>query len=996
MDKLMLSVLALEITISMALGLGPTLSKPNDHRVALYRPSLLATGRTFRTDAVAPGCGSSFLLPDGSTAGSVCPSSCPFQKPDMAQVCHVRCISHDECFAGGPSVVGYPNTEKMYCEACLVIGCVKCSTSATKCGECAPGYTLYSGSCLEDTRYSWYVLYIVLVIVAILVVGWFVRLTMKKNLGLHSHIREADSTRSNSKLRREEGTHGFHALTTDVCEVEVSGLAIMLHFRFQRWWIIWTGIILVVSGALSYVFYKQASNAALENEIPGQASNACLNRNKGEEEAMLATRMYFVWMTFAAYVLTTVFCIIFAYNQRKKYVEQEMEETNMADFGLLAKGFPETSGGKEVEDEYTKYFKSCFGESNVVGVSICWDFLDQADEVDERLQDEIDAMCAHAYKDDEGNPLAHEHYRKKKPGSEHEFEDKEGEVNPDRWQIDNLEELKQQRETKEEKTGDGEEKQDTKDMLLSMKTTQFCFVVFETEGDLAKALEKYPEGTPIDKKYKGEHEIKLQHYICKPATVLWTGFSLDRHERWVRICMGYGAMLLMIVLWAILFYGPVILYARAYWNVPGQREGSMVSAMLVGFLVTLGNNLVYAAAAYIAEKSRFCNFDSQEEFNTVLYTIAIFINSIIDLYIYVYAVSQGYLEDAMHGVGGSAMASNPNMQEIMYNTLFAYLVPGCLVGPFVAEILIYVFPLYLGRFMVRSTPKNEMNRLDAESMVVPPYFDMTRYGDLINNILLVIICFFLTNVNLWYVFLWLLIGNVYIYYWDKYRILRFTQRTDYSTDSMEQTAQYLTIFPCAMLAGAFAFKAYGGQAMVAKWERDEFLAFNMVWITVIGAMVGHGILHFLFLKYIFPNFMPKIVEQQDKNESWQAMSEMYACSWFNSNPVHCLRSRHILEHKPPFVYHVYGKEYLQVKNPKIKQFYEAGQFEPESGLGDDAKAMIKAQKDRALNQANHLKDATLSMKDKAAGLGSNLMHKLKKQPDGSQESADPEKKKADT
>jgi len=48
------------------------------------------------------------------------------------------------------------------------------------------------------------VVVVVAVIVAVLVVGWFVRLVMKKNLRNHSHIMEADSTRSNSKLRREE------------------------------------------------------------------------------------------------------------------------------------------------------------------------------------------------------------------------------------------------------------------------------------------------------------------------------------------------------------------------------------------------------------------------------------------------------------------------------------------------------------------------------------------------------------------------------------------------------------------------------------------------------------------------------------------------------------------------------------------------------------------------------------------------------------------------
>merc|ERR1740130_2294143 len=45
-------------------------------------------------------------------------------------------------------------------------------------------------------------------------------------------------------------------------------------------------------------------------------------------------------------------------------------------------------------------------------------------------------------------------------------------------------------------------------------------------------------------------------------------------------------------------------------------------------------------------------------------------------------------------------------------------------------------------------------------------------------------------------------------------------------------------------------------------------------------------------------------------------------SWFNSNPVQCLRSQHIYEHDPPLIYCWAGKEHLLEMNDSIGAFYE--------------------------------------------------------------------------
>lgn len=219
-------------------------------------------------------------------------------------------------------------------------------------------------------------------------------------------------------------------------------------------------------------------------------------------------------------------------------------------------------------------------------------------------------------------------------------------------------------------------------------------------------------------------------------------------------------------------------------------------------------------------------------------------------------------------------------------------------------------------------------------------FDLNRYGDILVNVMLVILCFFLTSVNLWWIFFWFLISMLFIYAWDDYRFLRQCSETHFNTQRMEITGQYLTAFPCALLAAAVVFKLYGGQALEEEaWEDYKYLLKHTVWVTALAAFWIHLLLHCLFLRYAVPLLVPHISEREDNDTPYETAASVIACSWFNANAVHCLRSRYVYNHSPPFVHYEVGKYYLQRRNPAIKAYYEAEDYEKEASFLQDMKAL---------------------------------------------------------
>lgn len=392
--------------------------------------------------------------------------------------------------------------------------------------------------------------------------------------------------------------------------------------------------------------------------------------------------------------------------------------------------------------------------------------------------------------------------------------------------------------------------------------------------------------------------------------------------------MLYGILVLIGVIlgWAICFYAPYAYYLLSYTNIAGMSQGDFIEGTLLGLVITIGNQVVYLTCAIIADSCMFQNSDLRMTFNVTLYTGAVFINTVIDMWI-VFFMAHGFQQDS--GMDPEAAVRNPSMQHALFVQLIGYLWPCTLLVPFLFEpIILNVAPYFLGTWLIRS---RRVHRRDAEDCMACPEFDLLRYGDNTINVEIVLLCFFLSSMTLWWIFLMLFCSLVYIYAWDHFRFLRGCQRTYFCNAKMEIIAQYFFSFPCAMLAAAFFFKLYSSHEAFEEMDPYE-VEYHAHWYMPLMAFTVHLILHCLVLRFLVPCFVP---EDEYCKKEYKEVAEHIACNWFNSNPVHVLRSHHFHCHDPPHIYYQPGKEYLLRRNEAINSYYEQPEYEKESALGAD-------------------------------------------------------------
>merc|ERR1719408_46595 len=130
------------------------------------------------------------------------------------------------------------------------------------------------------------------------------------------------------------------------------------------------------------------------------------------------------------------------------------------------------------------------------------------------------------------------------------------------------------------------------------------------------------------------------------------------------------------------------------------------------------------------------------------------------------------------------------MQKALYEQLLVYIFPGCTLLPFLLEPFATTFgPYWIGRALVRS--RREVTIQDAEECLQNPPYDLSRYGDILVNMMLCCGSLVFTYGSLWQLFVYLIISLVVIYVWDQVRVLRFTQKPMFSTPAMDDAAMYM-------------------------------------------------------------------------------------------------------------------------------------------------------------------------------------------------------------
>merc|ERR1719375_1542300 len=146
-----------------------------------------------------------------------------------------------------------------------------------------------------------------------------------------------------------------------------------------------------------------------------------------------------------------------------------------------------------------------------------------------------------------------------------------------------------------------------------------------------------------------------------------------------------------------------------------MADGDWLQGTLMGLLIAIGNVIVYNLAYVIAGKAGFHYKDRRDRFYVVLYTVAVFINTCLDLGVVCVMASGSQLDESFKS--GDSNQGPPSYRHALYVQLLGYLYPGTLLIPFMLEPIVTVLvPYLLGLGLVRSKPKVFKRVRDAEEM----------------------------------------------------------------------------------------------------------------------------------------------------------------------------------------------------------------------------------------------------------------------------------------
>jgi len=485
-----------------------------------------------------------------------------------------------------------------------------------------------------------------------------------------------------------------------------------------------------------------------------------LEVHKQSNDFQWMEQVYF-FVVLAIYVISTVGCLMHAMQQRKRSQEMTDETITMGDYALLASGFPSKPGSEDVESEIKQFFEQAFPSLTVIGVSVCWNLKDSKTKswVEDNCNDILQELDS-SEDDDYIRSMSPEQARSTRNC------DPELKCFDVAFGIGMEENKKTAQEVEEE--------------VKSVHSSGWAYVVFGTEHQCMTALaasKKNPESLVFHHNDK-KHNISLTHTGAEPETVIWENFG--HNYFYAALFLSVLAIILIVICLDIFFYAPYVVYLLNYVDVKGKVGGEFLAGFLLGLLITICNQVIYQVITFISEKLGFVRVGMQMRFYTIAYTLAILLNTCVDLFTVMLLVQGVSQEDLVAKLGEAAttgdsgvlspksIAEHPAVQRQVYTQILTYLWPGCLLVPFLMEplatnILFYWLPVWL----VRS--RREVGMLEAETRLGAPPYDISRYGDITVNIALCLLALFFTYRDLYMVFLWLMGSLVLIYAWDHYR-----------------------------------------------------------------------------------------------------------------------------------------------------------------------------------------------------------------------------------
>jgi hypothetical protein len=851
-------------------------------------------------------CGQSIYAPDGA-----CPAECPLwaQEGGRDRVCYFRCVAANQCGKLDPKE-DIPDEDLGICRKCQVVGCEKCAKGqGDRCGQCDEGYKLNEdGSCTSEYFAVWGTIFTFAGIIGCFLICWLAHLQLAPVVNREG-LKEGLAYRSSLKLRCPKSVAALVGADTTRCArplwpvstnlhaVKIAGAGLTLHMNFQLFVILW-GCFLVVTWVI-FTYFTSPDMLVLglyPADTPQQLCSVTL-RGKEVQHRLMSTKVIFMIIML---VSSMFFNFAYAVYQRRKF--QKLDDgTSMMDFVAICKGLPELPGDQLVENQLKQFMEEATGEK-VIGVSVCWNYKEYTDLVQEALDREVDKV------DD-------------KPAlpSQAELDARRSTAQKVFGWVDALFGFTGKLPAPE--VPSDEHATTVEDMLKSISSTDTAFIVFDTEAARDKAEQIFAEAGGVTFQDK---TVTLTIEPCEPDTVLWGNFKVTQGEFLLKSIVGFLVILVALVVWACGFYLPFAVYQASFAK-QGQ-EPPFVAGFVFSMLVVAGNQMMYFLCGTVAERVGFIFKDKQEAFYITFYTVACTLNLAVDMAMEFFLAYEAARAAGAHTADGQLLEDLQGyqlifesyvMQKALGTRLFAYCFPATFFVPFLMEpVFAIFFPYHICKLLVRTHP--EVRGREAEkSMNFFAPMDMARYGDLLLNMMLSVLIVFFPPGTFLKMMLALVVSHVYVYIYDQYRILRSVPSFDFASDFVDRLVQILMAAPSAFLAAGIVFKGScldGTGICVKGYALAVFMAMAAVVVVLFQVLV---------VKLVVPLFDRDARDHQLSEETYAKVAAQHPSTWFSENPVHCLRSTHIYKHGVPIPFNTPGKEHLMKSNSDLGVHFES-------------------------------------------------------------------------
>lgn len=774
------------------------------------------------------------------------------------------------------------------------------------------------------------------------------------------HADEVLEVRRSMGLSETSNERPFWSLATNLMQTAVAGPGTVLFFNFQFLLIFWSGCAFAVWHLTVYFAFDPKLLLAGVVDYDQTPREECISSAFSVEHQAQTAAIRAVFCA-CLYVISYFGLILFSYRQQKRYLRMDANLTTMKDFAAHVTGLPELTWDEPVEQILAEAIKTSTGEKGVVGVSVCWNFAEKEELVTEAVKDDLEEM-----EDERLNPhdaaAAHQSAASPPVTEPDEVTPLMNLLAVARQAISMLfmpfsfftrglrNVLWRRLETGllklafgvKSPTGEGGEEGDesgdreakskeVEAVLKEMKTTESAFVVFESEEVRDRAVAKCCAAGGYAFR---DGIIQMHAKDIEPFGVHWKDMNVTPKERYWLIGKSTILALVLTAIWVVCSLGPYVYWISMFKFKDGDEPGAMADLVLSG-IVVVAQLVLFLVCDTLSEKCRFQLEDEKMCFYMVLYTGTNLFGTLLQLAVVGF---ESYWIEAQNGAktnSGQPLKDSHSFQDIIGSlslqarlgrTLYSYVFPASTLVPFLLEpVAVIWFPYKLGRSLVQNY--KGVKRTQAEQLLQMPPFDAGRYGDLLVNVNLTVLGFL--TVPMGYVYLLLrglFVSQVYLYLYDHVRVLRWVPSFSWSTNIAERYGQQLLTVAVSVILMAAIYHANCADFSAALKLGDaqgihqgyclKGWRFGFLLITALA-------LHFITLTAILRFIVPLTrVQHRRSLVEYRDAAVRTVASWFNCNPMYCLRSKYFYKHEPHCAIYMPGKEHLLKFNEQALSFYE--------------------------------------------------------------------------